>query len=200
MRLAARLVGEAIDFGIISKEEQELYVCILCTMGFSAITWATLLILGYLFGCLPGCLVFLVLYLPLRIFAGGLHCNNRRNCYILSVVIFAVMIFTYHMMESASYIWFDYLLYISVAVIIIMAPVQDKNKPLECAEARHHRRTALKILMVEIILLLGMNLLFQNRLSKEIIFFSTVPYKLLALQLILGAAKNKWFLSAHFEE
>lgn len=200
MRLAARLVGEAIDFGIISKEEQELYVCTLSTMGFGAITWATLLILGYLFHCFWGCVMFLILYLPLRIFAGGLHCNNRRNCYTLSVVIFAAMIVTYHMVGSASSIWLDIPLYIAAAVIIIMAPVEDKNKPLEYAEARHHRRMAMFILLIEMSVLFCIQILFQNRLTREIIFFSTIPYKLLALQLILGAVKNKYFVPAKSEE
>lgn len=200
MKLAARLVCEAIDCGIVSGEEQELYVCTLCSMGFSAITWSTLLILGYIFNCFWGCMVFLLLYLPLRIFAGGLHCSNRRNCYTLSVIIFAVMIFTYQMAEGTSSIWTDCLFYIAAAVIVIMAPVQDKNKPLEYAEARHHRRAAIKILLVEILLLLGMNILFQDSLSYEVIFFSTVPYKLLALQLILGAAKNKRLSAAQSED
>lgn len=199
MRLAARLVCEAIDYGIISKEEKELYICTLCTMGFGAITWATLLVLGSLFQCFWGCVIFLILYLPLRIFAGGLHCNSRRNCYTLSVVIFATMIITYHIVGSAASIWRDIPLYIAVAVIITMAPVEDKNKPLEYAEARHHRRIAMIILLVEMSVLLGIQILFQNRLSKEIIFFSTIPYKLLALQLILGAVKNKYLIPAQPE-
>lgn len=191
MKLEARFTQQAVDMEIISNTDQELYIVILNSIKFSVLTWATLLIMGWLSNCLYGCLIFLLLYLPLRIFSGGLHCNSHRNCYALSVVIFTSMITAYHFIDYAPIISNDYLLWGASAVIFFMAPVQDKNKPLGEAEARHHKGIARKILVLEVLVVAALQFSLWADTNTELVFFSSVSFKLLAIQLILGAVKNK---------
>jgi len=84
MKAMHHLTQYAVSMGIIGDDEKELYTVVLESLKYAALTWATLLIMGLLSDCLFGCIVFLILYLPLRIFSGGFHCNSRRNCYTLA--------------------------------------------------------------------------------------------------------------------
>jgi len=190
MAVSSRITSEAVQLGLISSEEKDIYAFTLTSMAFSALTWGTLILMGCFFKCLLGCIAFLVLYLPLRIFAGGYHCNNRRNCYVLSVFIFASMMIMFknqHYMPSA----YHDLIYIIAAIgIFIMAPIQDRNKPMTRAESKHHQGIARKILIVEFVVILFTQFFFGEYISNELLFFTSAPLKLLIIQLMIGKSKN----------
>lgn len=191
MKAAQRITQQAASMGVIAGEDRELYTVILESLKYALLTWATLLIMGLLTDCLFGCVVFLVLYLPLRIFSGGFHCNSRKNCYILSLVIFTTMIGIYKFTDYAPHVTFDYALWVSAVAIFCLAPVQDPNKPLSAGEARHYRKVARGMLLIQLAVLAIVQIIMQNNIDSELLFFSAMPFKLLAIQLILGARKNK---------
>lgn len=190
MKVEQRLTQQAESIGIIAGDDKELYTIILESLKYALITWATLLIIGLFSDCFWGCVVFLVLYLPLRIFSGGFHCNSRKNCYFLSLAIFITMIGIHKLTNYAPNVISDYVLWVSTVIVFCLSPVQDPHKLLSLSEARHYRKIARVVLLVQIDILVIVQIAFPNSIDAELLFFSSTPYKLLAIQLIIGSAKN----------
>jgi len=101
------------------------------------------------------------------------------------------MIGIHKLTDYMPHLTFDYVLWVSAVAIFCLAPVQDPNKPLSVGEARHYRKIARGMLLIQIAVLVIIQITMQNSITSELLFFSVMPYKLLAIQLILGAKKNK---------
>jgi len=101
------------------------------------------------------------------------------------------MIGIHKLTDYMPHLTFDYALWVSAVAIFCLAPVQDPNKPLSVGEVRHYRKVARGMLLIQIAILVIIQIIMQNSIISELLFFSAVPYKLLAIQLILGEIKNK---------
>ena len=79
MKASISIVRIWIHLGLIPSADVSLYIWALDYLFFNLLTWGTLLFLGFVFNCVPRCLLFLILYLPLRIYAGGFHAKNKNR-------------------------------------------------------------------------------------------------------------------------
>lgn len=77
MKASISIVRIWIHLGLIPSADVSLYIWALDYLFFNLLTWGTLLFLGFVFNCVPRCLLFLILYLPLRIYAGGFHAKTK---------------------------------------------------------------------------------------------------------------------------
>ena len=84
MKASISIVRIWIHLGLIPSADVSLYIWALDYLFFNLLTWGTLLFLGFVFNCVPRCLLFLILYLPLRIYAGGFHAKTKIGCYLIS--------------------------------------------------------------------------------------------------------------------
>lgn len=93
-------------------------------------------------------IVYAVLYIPLRSYAGGYHVGSALVCYLYSVgalVIIAKLSGLLFTTEGSSlYIVF----FISCLIIGILSPVEDSNKPLDAIEKKVYGRRVLVILLL----------------------------------------------------
>ena len=79
MKASISIVRIWIHLGLIPSADVSLYIWALDYLFFNLLTWGTLLFLGFVFNCVPRCLLFLILYLPLRIYAGGFHAKTNYS-------------------------------------------------------------------------------------------------------------------------
>lgn len=137
MKASISIVRIWIHLGLIPSADVSLYIWALDYLFFNLLTWGTLLFLGFVFNCVPRCLLFLILYLPLRIYAGGFHAKTKIGCYLISAFTFLFVV----LYPADTTIHFYHLVFpcISTCIIYYFSPVSATNKPLDDLEALHFR-------------------------------------------------------------
>jgi accessory gene regulator B len=110
-------------------------------------------------------LIFLIFFMPLRTLAGGYHASTRLLCFIESMFTVVLVCGICKLTATKSLpviILLGIFTLISSAVIFILSPVEDKNKPLSAKQKRSFQgrvRIYLFISLAVLILLAFLGLL-----------------------------------------
>lgn len=178
-----RIVSQAVKLGIISSENCEIYEYGLSNLLYSAIVWSIFIILSILLKLFPSAIFFLLIHIPLRIYAGGLHFSTRFRCFISSLFIFAIVLYL-PMNYAASDICriINFLTFPCFLVVWILSPVEDSRKPLNNSELLHHRKISRLICVCSIILYLA----FYFLSSFSISYFTGAGIIVVTIQLLLS--------------
>lgn len=140
-KIAEKISNKMVDRGIVQKEDAELY-----QYGIeNGITVAGNLLASALFGILTGrlgvVLVFLLFYSTLRTYSGGVHCKSKLGCFILSMMILLVPVFSYEwVMEMVAFPALFAVGVIAIVVVLVLSPVESINKPLDDEERKYYKR------------------------------------------------------------
>lgn len=119
-------------------------------------------LIGVLFHVLAEVIWFLMIFVPLRSYAGGYHMNRAWKCIIATNVMIAgitlTAVYIIHTVPVFPWLVAEAL---SCAAICVLAPVDTKAKPLDDGEKKVYRRKTWLICAVEalihtVVLLLGM--------------------------------------------
>lgn len=183
--ISEKLTVSLVESSIIDSEDEELYQYGIL-QGFRIIlNLVSALIIGLAFGKLPEIVLFMTAYIPLRSYAGGFHAKTPLRCYVLSVAMLCVI-----SMGLQKIIFSDTILYIisfaAAAVVLIVSPIEDKNKPLDADEIRVFKKRARMILAVEFLLCIVLGLVkFRS-------MFTVMVYELVCMSIMLlaGTFKN----------
>lgn len=108
----------------------------------------TVVLIGLAFNMLWQSIVFLIAYIPLRSFAGGYHARTQLRCYLLSIQLIISVLMVIRFISWTTIMILTMLL-ISVIIVLALAPVEDKNKPLDREEESRFRIKAKMILLFE---------------------------------------------------
>ena len=169
-----------------SDEEKEIAIYGLKRLGMFVASMIVAAIIGLLMGNIQGVFLFLLFFIPLRIFAGGLHLPTLWMCAVASSLLIIVVAFILNGVEGA---WINgrtcSAIYLAGALIImLLAPVDTANKVLFKEE-----RARYKIISI-IITVLEMAIFFicqDNDFIKMLIFLViTVEAFYLTLQKVVN--------------
>ena len=131
----AKVCDYFVTIGVIESGKKDLYIYGLhqgIVMFFNIIT--TLLV-GCILGMVWQSIVFLLAYIPIRSYAGGYHAKTPVRCYCISVILItATLLAMKYVTLTPATCWGGILG--SSALIFILAPIEDKNKPFTPAEKK----------------------------------------------------------------
>lgn len=131
-------------------------------------------------------LFFLCSYIPLRRFAGGYHAERSLSCGIVSTLII-VLLCLFENFDVFALIPNRYLFLSGVQFfVLIVAPIDSKNKKLSSDEKRDYRKKTRVILLLQVLMILVAILLKKRNLALGFIFSHIV----LSGMLLLGICKN----------
>ena len=118
-RLAEKCVAASVKGKIIPEDESAFF------------TFAFGLMLSQAFG-IATCLI-----IPLRTFSGGFHAGSHLKCYISSVLLFGFSVFLGVYIGTILQLLIITILFTCCTLIVLfIAPVEDKNKPLSEPEVK----------------------------------------------------------------
>ena len=147
------------------------------------------LLLGLIFDVFTETVIFLLIYSPIRIYAGGYHAPTILKCYILSlitVIINGIICVNYTLFES--YFVDEIAFILSLIYIYIYCPVDNNNKRLDEFEKHKFKKYTSIILSVYIIifivLFLNPLILSKYRVMVEYIVF--IEFLMMFLELSNG--------------
>ena len=165
-KFAKKINEILIQKGIVQKEDAELY-----QYGIeNGIVVAGNLLASGIFGIVTGrpglVLVFLLFYASLRSYSGGSHCKSRIGwvfgCFLISMAILFIPVYTYEpVMKNVPNAVILLIGVLAVVIIIVLAPVESINKPLDEEERRYYARvthciTALQVCVLIILFCLDL--------------------------------------------
>lgn len=145
--LSTYLVDKMVESEVIQKEDKDVYLYGL-NQGFTIIQNIFItLIIGGLFGNITATCVFLMVYIPLRSFAGGYHAATPKKCFIYSIILILVIQLYFFYLFKSMYQWIYPVVLISSFIIYVNSPIQNSNKPLSIEEKSYYKKVVAEILI-----------------------------------------------------
>lgn len=185
MRASEWITEKLIMGSVIPREDKELY-----TYGFQQgfalfYNLVTVIVIGVIFDMIWQCLIFTIAYSCIRPYAGGYHARTQAKCYIFSVVMLSVVLSLIKLVQGLSVICL-YIMVVACILILVLAPVEDRNKPLDHLEKMVYRKKSYVILSC----LTGAAILFF--LLGFQVLFVCISMALIAISfmLVLGRLNN----------
>lgn len=132
----------------IDEEDKEIYLFGFYQGLIFLLNIATALFTGIILHMFLESVLFLICFIPLRIFAGGYHAKTQLRCYIMSTITTAVLLCLIGFLQRKMGVQTIALYIIAACVIWKLAPVQDKNKPLDLDEQKKYRKRVHSLLML----------------------------------------------------
>ena len=189
-RLAGKIGNNLVHSGVIKEEDTEIYIYGINQILTSVLNVSSALIIGLIFGVFPEIAVFMAAYIPLRSFAGGYHAKTPLRCYVFSVIMLIVVSIGLKYLHIADCVYYAVLV-AATLVVLVLSPVEDRNKPLDEIEHKVYKRRTILIAAVELTLALLLKLLMLD----DLFIATAYSFVVLCLMLIAGKAKNRFELS-----
>lgn len=184
--LVKKVTNYFIINGIIKEEDKEIYSYGLHQGLLIVINILTTIAIGFLFAMVVESILFMIAYIPLRSYAGGYHAKTELRCYFLSTILIVLALLLMKFIPIREYIILG-ITGISGLIIYILAPVEDRNKPLDQIEYKMYRKKSRNILAIEILSLLVFYLLGFKKISLII----SISIFILSLMLVMGKVIKK---------
>lgn len=171
----------------VPEEDKEIYL-----FGFHQgliflLNMATALFTGIILDMFLESILFLLCFIPLRIFAGGYHAKTQFRCYVLSTITTFVLLYLIGFLQENLGVETMALYIVSACMIWKLAPVQDKNKPLDADEQRKYRKRVHNLL-ISISCIAGLFYFWGNDVVPAVALGAVCQ---LAVILVWGKWKNK---------
>lgn len=148
--MSAYITDTLIEGKIIKMEERNLYLYCFGTLIEMTANIITTLIIGALLGKIVAALFFMLIFIPLRITAGGYHCETAGKCYLLSMAVYLAVIFTYNCVSTIPSYVCVLICVFDLTAIIILSPVVSPNKPFTAKEKIKNRRISIILSLIYI--------------------------------------------------
>ncbi len=183
--IAVRIADKLIEYNTINSDDRDIYEFGINQIFTTFLNLITVLIIGTLMHSIKESVFFFAAFIPLRIFAGGIHSKTPLRCYIYSSIIVVAVLLA---MRYLSIPFLIYCLLYGMAGIIILAfsPVEDKNKPLDSLEKKVYRKRTIIVFTAESFILL-IFYFAKIQFAVKSIMISTIA---LSLMILLGIIKN----------
>lgn len=133
------------------QELQEIYRYGYKLLALQASNIAVAVAIGLAFSCLKEMALFLIVYIPLRSYAGGYHADGPVKCSIISAALELTVAVILQFQPPPALLTATLLPVTALCGFIIYttAPVAAKNKPLTDSQERSFKKKTRSILVAE---------------------------------------------------
>lgn len=143
--MAQKIATKMINVNIVESEDEEFYVYGLELLLSKAIVLFVIAVIAIVIQLIIPSIIFTFLYLLLRQYTGGFHCQTAERCIFLSIVIY--LLFAAICKSDLTYANLSMLImsFISYIAILMFSPLADANKEIDDEEKKKYRRIAIFI-------------------------------------------------------
>jgi len=183
---AEKLSHYLLHYNVIASEQYEI-----CRYGFQQgftvlLNIVTIAAIGLAMGEFLHAAIFLAAFIPLRRFAGGYHAKTPVRCYLYSVGLVTAILLAIKLSVLTHFICII-IFSVSCTVIAVLAPVEDKHKPLDNIEHTVFRKRTHIVAAIETLLFTASIVLHME----SVLICLTWAFASAAALLAAGACKNR---------
>lgn len=169
---AIKLTNQIYKHCSLSSEKRSIYVYGFELFLSTMLSVVSVLLFALFFSAPETGLIFLFVFMGLRLFSGGYHAKTYGHCFILTNAIFLLVLFcSWELVraatETAAVIIAIILTFLSYLIIFTLAPIRNKNHPL--SEERYARNKIIARIVVSAYSIVFIMLMFINILSLNLI-------------------------------
>lgn len=140
-----KITDSLIDNGVINLEDKDIYVYGFKQGILMLLNVAVIMIIGSVLGMVWQSIIFILVYVLMRTYAGGYHATTQLRCFLISIIIVTSTFLGMKYITWTSFIcWL--LIIVSIITIRLLSPVEDVNKPLTKTENTNYQNKAVVIL------------------------------------------------------
>lgn len=188
-RVAERLVSSMLASQAIPEENAELVSFGIVQGLRSVIEIIVMVVTGLVLGRFWQSMVILLVFMPLRIYAGGYHAKTPMQCAIKTWLLFLGILLW---LKFVPFPLWGQILFMIITVICLwrFAPVQHENRPLEEYEIVKYRKKAFQIFGVETALFVALSLFGFAELAKCIVLGIVMMTVIMVLGVLVERMKR----------
>ncbi len=186
-KLSRRIGENLVRSDVVKAEDAEIYIYGINQILVSVVNVLSALIIGLIFGVFFEIAVFMAAYIPLRSFAGGFHAKTPLRCYIFSIIMLIVVSIGLRYLSMAMWVYYA-VLAVAFIIVLVLSPVEDKNKPLDDLEYKVYKKRAIIIAAIELTVSILLKLIGLDSLFIAVVY----SFAVLSFMLIAGLFKNKF--------
>lgn len=170
----------------INKEMLPIYTYGIELLISSVFSVSFVLLVGLVLGHFTDAVFFLLAFILLRKYTGGLHCNSYTLCNVTTVLTFVLAIIFSGLVGNMpnKMLLFVSLVAFIVLVILILTPVSNPNKPILPQDRIKYKVISLMIICVHLVVMAILN----KYIGTEIILITDF---ISCAYVIIGLIKNK---------
>ena len=186
-KLSHKIGDDLVRSGVVKEEDAEVYIYGINQILAYVLNASSSLIIGLIFGVTFEIIIFMAAYIPLRSFAGGYHAKTPLRCYIFSVIMLIVVSIGLKYLSVSEWVYYAVLL-ASVLGVLVLSPVEDRNKPLDEMEHKVYKKRTVFIAAAEFAVCLVFKLVRLDNLFLAMVY----SFAVLSFMLIVGKVKNRF--------
>lgn len=138
-----------ISKNIISNEQSDIYIYGFEILYSTLFSMSGIMLLAIIFASWTNGIIFLLYFMPIRIFAGGYHASTYGKCFVLTNAVFLItIVFANILFLTNNAIRFIILL-ASLRYIVKYAPIENINAPLSTHKRAMNMLYARRCLFIE---------------------------------------------------
>lgn len=135
-----KILSYLLERQILKKEDSELYEYSLKIFLQSIISILATTIIGIVFGMFKEYICFILVFIVLRKFTGGLHAKKYIYCLFSSIILTIVSLSAIKLLQNNDYkSVFIFFTVTFLLTIIILSPIESENKPLTSKEKKIYK-------------------------------------------------------------
>ncbi len=185
-KAAQKITDKMIVQDVIIEEDRELYEYGMVQGVIMVINWLTAILIGAILNMVWQTVAYLIMFTPVRIYAGGFHAKTQLQCY------FITSLFQFGIMAGIKYLPFTWLAYLIIVLIAVfcmffIAPLEAENKPMTAEEHIKYGGIARRNWIIEAIVMAACFLLGWDMMCRVI----AASFAMVSLLLIMGKIFHK---------
>lgn len=185
-KLSSKIGNDLVRSNIVKAEDAEIYIYGINQILVSVLNVLSALIIGLIFGVVFEIAAFMAAYIPLRSFAGGFHAKTPLRCYIFSVIMLIIVSVGIQYLPAPDWVYYA-ILSAAALIVLLLSPVEDRNKPLDEKEQVVYKRRAAIITAAELVICIALNLTGFDGLFAAMVY----SFAVLGFMLVAGTIKNR---------
>ncbi len=184
-QITEKIVGNMVKQNLIQQENKSIYQYGINQLFNMTLNIVTFLIVGILYHMILQTIIFTAAYIPLRIYAGGFHASTPFKCWIVSGLMLVAVLSVMKYLRFGEDMY-DVGALAASLIILILSPVEDKNKPLDEKEELVYKVRCIIVFFIEavVVLIFKFFQFEQFAICMEMVWIS------LSCMLLTGKAKN----------
>lgn len=156
-----KIVDWLIRQEVISELDKELYMYALEIIIITSLPLILTALIGIVLGMFLEGVIVILPFMCLRKYAGGYHARTAKTCFVLSWGTLTLLIYSLRYIQVG--LLFHFILFLSIVILLILSPVDSKEKRLMETEKSKHKVTVVKIIIFWLITYICLIFLHQDR-------------------------------------
>lgn len=186
-RIAECITRKLLASSVIKEEDRALYNYGFFLLITHFLFFVITVLVGFLFSVPSESVLFYIVFMFLRTYAGGVHARTERACTFLTALALTTSVFGISIMDHLDSKTIPMTLFAGGSLCVILcSPLNSREKPLNNSEKKRYRAICCGIIMLCIASVFALHALSLNRFISSIICAVSLESLLLIAGLIFN--------------